>query len=114
MSSLKHYFIHSAVTIRRLLTRCSYSNEACLLEVIMCRPLCPSTSLHLALSLALELLGLALGLALKLLSLALSLAGHLLCLALGLAGGVGGGFLNGASDFLCSKGISICFLMVLA
>lgn len=38
LSSLKHYFIHSAVTIRRLLTRCSYSNEACLLEVIMCRP----------------------------------------------------------------------------
>lgn len=72
------------------------------------------TSLHLALSLALELLGLALGLALKLLSLALSFAGHLLCLALGLAGGVGGGFLDGASDFLCSKSVSVCCFIVLA
>jgi hypothetical protein len=59
-------------------------------------------SLHLALSLTLELLRLALSLALELLRLSLGLASHFVRLALGLAGGLGDGLLDGVGDFLCS------------
>ena len=68
----------------------------------------PSTNatfllLHLALSLALELLCLALGLSSDLASLSLGLAGHLACLALGLASGVGSGLLDGVGDLFCER-----------
>lgn len=57
-------------------------------------------------------MSLALGFTSHLVCLSLGLAGHLVRLTLRLASGLGDGLLDGASDFLCSKDISACLLIV--